>query len=68
VLRPIEMKEKLAELWFKGHFRAASAMLWEGRFSPAFWADALAYSQFLFNRAPNDHIGSLVHQLPRGRC
>ena len=58
VLRPIEMKEKLAELWFKEHFRAANAMLWEGRLSPAFWADALAYSQFLFNRAPNDHIGS----------
>ena len=27
VLRPIEMKEKLAELWFKEHFRAANAML-----------------------------------------
>ena len=40
------------------NFRAANAMLWEGRLSPAFWADALAYSQFLFNRAPNDHIGS----------
>ena len=52
-------KENLAELWFKKHFRAANAMLWEGRLSPAFWADALLdYSQFLFSRAPNGHIGS----------
>ena len=62
VLRPIGMKGKIFELCFKEHFRAASAMLWEGRkkgrLSPAFLADAVAYSQFLFNRAPNDHIDS----------
>ena len=28
-------------------------MLWEARLSPAFWADAAAYSKFLFNRIPN---------------
>ena len=28
-------------------------MLWEARLSPAFWADAVAYSQYLYNRIPN---------------
>jgi len=57
VLRPVEMKENLAENWFREHFRAANSMLWEARLSPVFWADAVKYSQFLFNRAPNDHVG-----------
>ena len=57
VLQPIEMKEKVAEIWFKDHFRAANAFLWEARLSPAFWADAIAYSQYLWNRTPNDHVG-----------
>ena len=53
VLTPVESHEKVAEVWFRDHFRAANAMLWEARLSPAFWADAVAYSQFLFNRIPN---------------
>jgi hypothetical protein len=28
-------------------------MLWEARLSPAFWADAVANPQYLFNRLPN---------------
>ena len=28
-LTPVAAKEKLAEAWFLGHFRAADAMLWE---------------------------------------
>jgi hypothetical protein len=52
-LTPVESHEKVAEVWFRDHFRAANAMLWEARLSPAFWADAVAYSQYLFNRIPN---------------
>jgi hypothetical protein len=54
---PVESKEKIAEAWFRDHFRAADAMLWEARLSPAFWKDAIAYSQFLANRTPNEHVG-----------
>ena len=36
VLRPVEMKEALAENWFREHFRAANSMLWEARLSPVF--------------------------------
>ena len=57
VLRPVEMKEALAENWFREHFRAANSMLWEARLSPVFWADAVQYSQYLFNRSPNSHVG-----------
>ena len=61
-LRPVELKENLAENWFREHFRAANSMLWEARLSPVFWADAVKYSQFLFNRTPNDHVG--MHTSP----
>lgn len=57
VVTPVEMKERLAEVWFRDHFLAADAMLWEARLSPVFWCDAIAYSQYLFNRTPNAHIG-----------
>ena len=60
VLRPVEMKEALAENWFREHFRAANSMLWEARLSPIFWADAVQYSQFLFNRSPNSHVGDHI--------
>jgi hypothetical protein len=36
VLTPVESHEKVAEVWFRDHFRAANAMLWEARLSPAF--------------------------------
>jgi hypothetical protein len=54
---PVGSKEKLAELWFRDHFEAANVMLWEARLSPAFWPDAVAYSNFIANRMPNAHIG-----------
>ncbi len=54
---PVGSKEKLAELWFRDHFDAANVMLWEARLSPAFWPDAVAYSNYVFNRMPNNHIG-----------
>mgnify|MGYP002631971453 FL=1 len=57
ILRPIEMKEKLAEAYFKEHFSACNAMLWAGRLSPCFWADCIAYSNYLWNRCGNSHIG-----------
>ena len=41
IVLPVEMKEKLAEVFFRDHFRAVDCMLWEARLSPAFWADAL---------------------------
>ena len=55
---PVEAKEKIAEAWFKDHFDAADAMLFEARLSPAFWADAVLYSQYLYNRMPNLHTGT----------
>jgi hypothetical protein len=57
VLQPVEFKEKLAEAWFKEHFKAASVMLWEARLTPALWDLAVAYSQLLFNMCPNSHVG-----------
>jgi hypothetical protein len=62
VVTAIEMKANLAEVFFREHFRAANAMLWEARLSPAFWADAVAYSSFLYNRTPNSHTG--MHTTP----
>ena len=53
----IEMKEKLAEAYLKEHFSACNAMLWAGRLSPCFWADCIAYSNYLWNRCGNSHIG-----------
>jgi hypothetical protein len=57
VVQPVEMKEKLAEGWFKDHFTAVDAMLWDARLSPAFWADACEYSNYCHNRTPNEHLG-----------
>ena len=51
------MKEKVAENSFRYLFRAVNAMLWEARLSPAFWEDACAYAQYLWNRTPNSHTG-----------
>lgn len=56
-LTPVGAKEKIAEVWFKEHFATADAMLWDARLSPAFWADAILFSQFLYNLMPNDHTG-----------
>jgi hypothetical protein len=53
IKRPVEGKEKVAEQWFKEHFRCADSMLLEARMSPIFWADAVKYSNFQFNRTPN---------------
>ena len=52
VVTAVEMHEKLAEVWFRDHFEAVDAMLWDARLSPVFWADALAYSQHVANRVP----------------
>ena len=57
IVRPVEMKEKLAEVFFRDTFRAVNAMLWEARLSPAFWADAVEYATYQLNRIPNDHLG-----------
>ena len=65
---PVGAKEKIAEAWFKDHFDAADAMLFEARLSPAFWADAVLYSQYLYNRMPNLHTGtSTPHQMLTGQ-
>jgi len=57
VVTPVEIKEKLAEIWNRDMFRAVSAMLWQARLSPVFWADAVRYNNFVRNRIPNDHLG-----------
>ena len=57
IIQPVEMKEKVAENSFRYLFRAVNAMLWEARLSPAFWEDACAYAQYLWNRTPNSHTG-----------
>ena len=33
-------------------------MLWAGRLSPCFWAGCIAYSDYLWDRCGNSHIGS----------
>ena len=53
VVQPVEMKEKVAENSFRYLFRAVNSMLWEARLCPAFWDDACAYAQYLWNRTPN---------------
>jgi hypothetical protein len=64
---PVEAKEKIAEAWFKDHFDTADAMLFDARLSPAFWADAIMYSQYLYNRMPNSHTGpSTPYQMLTG--
>jgi len=64
---PVEAKEKIAEVWFKDHFDAADAMLFDARLSPAFWADAITYSQYVYNRMPNSHTGpSTPYQMLTG--
>ena len=64
---PVAAKEKIAESWFRDHFEAADALLWEARLSPAFWADAILYSQHIANRVPNCHTGpSTPHQMLTG--
>ena len=60
VITPVEDSEKLAENWNREHFECASAMLLQARLSPVFWADAVAYSQFLYNRTPNERLGGFV--------
>ena len=45
-------------------------MLWEAcaRLSPAFWVDAVSYSQYLRNRTPNSHSGmSTAWEMLTGR-
>jgi hypothetical protein len=67
-LTPVGAKEKIAEAWFKDHFATADAMLWEARLSPAFWSDAILYSQFVYNLMPNSHTGtSTPWQMLTGR-
>ena len=53
IVQPVEMKEKVAENSFRYLFRAVNSMLWEARLCPAFWDDACAYAQYLWNRTPN---------------
>jgi hypothetical protein len=57
---PVEVKEKVAEAWNRDHFEAADAFLWQARLSPVFWPDAVAYSQYLFNRCPNERLGGIT--------
>jgi hypothetical protein len=57
IVTPVECKEKIAETWFRDHFRNADVMLWDARLSPAFWCDAVAYSSYLYNRTPNEKSG-----------
>ena len=65
---PVESKEKIAEVWFRDMFETADALLFEARLSPAFWCDAVSYSQYLWNRMPNCHTGpSTPYQMLTGK-
>ena len=65
---PVESKEKIAEVWFRDMFETADALLFEARLSPAFWCDAVSYSQYLWNRMPNNHTGpSTPYQMLTGK-
>ena len=64
---PVGSKEKIAEVWFRDMFETADALLFEARLSPAFWCDAVSYSQHCYNRMPNRHTGpSTPHQMLTG--
>ena len=64
---PVGSKEKIAEVWFRDMFETADALLFEARLSPAFWCDAVSYSQHCYNRMPNSHTGpSTPHQMLTG--
>ena len=52
VVRPVENKEKFAEVFFRDHFRAVDTMLWSARLAPCLWAQALGYSVHVFNLTP----------------
>jgi len=57
VVRPVENKEKHAEVFFRDHFRAVDTMLWAARLAPCLWPQALGYSVFIFNRTPLESLG-----------
>ena len=57
VVRPVENKEKFAEVFFRDHFRAVDTMLWAARLAPCLWPQALGYSVFVFNRTPLESLG-----------
>ena len=60
IVQPVEMKEKLAETRFLDLFKDVECMLWEARLSPAFWADACAYSNHIHNSIPHVHLGGTL--------
>ena len=65
---PVESKEKIAEVWFREMFETADALLFKAHLSPAFWCDAVSYSQYLFIRMPNHHTGlSTPYQMLTGK-
>jgi hypothetical protein len=65
---PVGSKEKIAEVWFRDMFETADALLFEARLSPAFWCDAVSYSQHCYNRMPNGHTGpSTPYQMLTGK-
>ena len=65
---PVGSKEKIAEVWFRDMFESADALLFEARLSPAFWCNAVSYSQHCYNRVPNSHTGpSTPYQMLTGK-
>ena len=60
VLCTLRCKRKLRKVWYRDHFLAVDAMLWDARLSPAFWADALAYLLHCCNRVPSLHLGGEI--------
>ena len=65
IVQPVEMKEVLAESFWKDSFYAVDAMLWDARLSPAFWVDALDYYVYLLNGTPLDYLGGDVAPLQK---
>jgi len=60
VVRPVENKEKFAEVFFRDHFRAVDTMLWAARLTPCLWPQALGYSVHVFNLTPLESLGGLL--------
>ena len=60
VVRPVENKEKFAEVFFRDHFRAVDTMLWSARLAPCLWPQALGYSVHVFNLTPLEALGGLA--------
>ena len=65
---PVESKEKITEVCFRGMLETADTLLCEARLSTVFWCGAVIYFQYCYNRMLNYHSGpSAPYQMLTGK-